>query len=315
MRSLLRISLAVAGLAAATSSAGAGTWVTVTPVSGSSQTSTFGITDKNIVTGDYTDASGITHGFVGPIDGSNYKSFDDPDGSTQPRGINDKGWITGFDSVSTASFERSPAGTLKAVTKGGTALDGVVQGLNTAGMFGADYIDPSGGATIGYLGQKYKYKSKVKLSIKNTGWAVRGVDAAGDVAGWYYDPSTQLQHGFIIVNGKAKTIDYPGATYTVMEGLNDNGIAPCQYEDSASAIHGCYYTVSTGKIKALDVSGATLTQIWGANNNDVIAASATVGGVGGSYLYCVHAKGCPAAPQFHQPSQAQGGPAPRPQQQ
>jgi hypothetical protein len=297
----------VAGLVAATSAAGAVTWVAVPPVSGSSQTSTFGITDKNIVTGDYTDTSGITHGFVGPIDGSNYKSFDDPDGSTQPRGINDKGWITGFDSVSTASWERSPSGTLKPVTKGGTALDGVVQGINKSGVFGADYIDPTSLATIAYLGQKYKYMSKVKLSIANSGFAVRGVDAAGDVSGWFYDPTTQLQHGFIIISGKAKQIDYPNANYTVMEGLNDNGIVPCQYEDTSNVIHGCYYDVSTKKIKSLDPPGSTQTQIWGANNHDVIAASTSLG----SYVYCIHATGCPTAPAIHQPQQGSSKPLPQ----
>ncbi|HEY3779186.1 MAG TPA: hypothetical protein VGL35_14130 [Rhizomicrobium sp.] len=311
MRSRLPISLVVAGLMAATAPAWAGSWVAVPSVSGSTQTSVFGITDKNIITGDYTDSSGVQHGFVGPIDGSNDKSFDDPDGTTQPRAINDMGWISGFDSLSTATWERSPAGKLKPVTKSGTALDGVAQGLNASGVFGADYIDPNTGATVAYLGKKYKYMSKFKLSISNSGYAARGVDAAGDIAGWYYDPSTQLQHGFIIINGKAKTIDYPNATYTVMEGLNDNGIVPCQYEDTSGVIHGCYYDVSTKKIKSLDVPGSTLTQIWGANDKDVIAASATVGGVGVSYVYCIHTKGCPTAGALHQ--MLRGSP-PRPAQ-
>ena len=296
MRNIVRISLAVAGLMAAASAAQAGSWVQVAPVSGSSQTTAFGITDKNIVTGDYTDANGVQHGFVGPIDGSKYKSFDDPDGTTQPRAINDKGWITGFDSSSTASWERSPSGTLNPITKKGTALDGVAQGLNGGGQFGADYIDPSTGNTVAYIGKKYKFRSKFKLSIKNSGYAARGIDTAGDIAGWFYDPSTQLQHGFVIMGGKAKQLDYPNAVYTVMEGINDNGIVTCQYEDQGGAIHGCYYDVGKKTFTGLDISGASLTQVWGPNNNDVIAASSDVG----SYVYCIHAKGCPAAANFHQ---------------
>lgn len=307
MRDLLKISVAVAALAAATSTASAGTFVPVTPVSGSTQTSTFGVTDKNIVTGDYTDAQGVTHGMVGPIDGSDYTSFDDPDGSTQARAINDKGWITGFDSVSTATWERSPGGTLNSVTKGGTALDGVAQGLNKAGMFGADYIDPNTGATVAYLGKKNKYRQKFKLSIKNNGYAARGIDTAGDIAGWFYDPSTNLQHGFIIVNGTATQLDYPSAQYTVMEGLNDKGIATCQYEDTSNVIHGCYYDISKKKFTDVDVSGASLTQVWGVNEHDVIALSSS----SGSYLYCIHKTGCPGAPAHYQPQKGSTKPLPQ----
>ncbi|MGH6889883.1 MAG: hypothetical protein ACREHF_11935 [Rhizomicrobium sp.] len=307
MRSLLRIALSTAALVTVASAASAGSWVPVAPVSGASQTSPFGITDSNIVTGDYTDAQGVTHGFVGPIDGSNYKSFDDPDGSTQPRGINDRGWIAGFDSVSTATWERTPDGKLKSVKMDGTALDGVAQGLNKKGAFGADYIDPSTGATIGYLGKKAKYRTKSKLSIKNNGWALRGVDAAGDVAGWFYDPTTNLMHGYITVGGKTTQIDFPNATYTVMEGLNDKGIAPGQFEDSGGAIHGFYLDIKSGKMTQLDVSGATLTQIWGVNNNDVIAASSSAG----SYVYCIHSRGCPKAPARYQPQHGSSRPLPQ----
>lgn len=304
---ILRIALATAALATVASAASAGTWVAVTPVSGSSQTSSFGITDTNIVAGDYTDAQGALHGFVGPIDGSNYKSFDDSGGSTQPRAISEKGWITGFDTVTTATWERSPGGTLKAVTRKGTALDGVAQGLNKAGQFGADYVDPNTGLTYAYLGKRYKYRTKVKLSITNNGWAARGVDSAGDVDGWFYDPSTNLQHGFIIIGGTATQLDYPNAVYTVMEGLNDKGIATCQWEDTGNVIHGCYYDVAKKTFTDLDVSGATLTQVWGVDDHDVIAASSSAG----SYVYCIHAKGCPPAPQHFVPQHGSSKPLPQ----
>jgi hypothetical protein len=307
MRSLLRISLAIAGLAAATTAATAGTWVAVAPVSGSSQTSSFGVTDKGIVTGDYTDAQSVQHGFVGPLDGSNYTSFDDPDGTTQPRSMNEKGWITGFDSITTATWERSPRGKLKAVTNSGTALDGVAQGLNSAGEFGADYIDPSTGATVAYIGKKYKYRSTFKLSLKNNGFAARGIDDAGDISGWFYDPHTNLQHGFLITGRKATQLDYPSATYTVMEGLNNNGIVSCQYQDTAGGIHGCYYDVKAKTFTSLDVAGSTLTQIWEVDDNDVIAASSSVG----SYVYCINKKGCPKGAAHYEGQTGSSRPLPQ----
>ena len=142
-RSLLLATVA-AGLGLAASSAGAGTWVAAVPVSGSSSTTLFGINTSNIVTGDYVDQSGLTHGFVGPFDGSKYKSFDDPDGTTQPRAISNKGWIAGFDTGTLVPWERSPTGTLKTVTKSGSPLNEIAQGFNTKNVFAGNYFDTSG---------------------------------------------------------------------------------------------------------------------------------------------------------------------------
>ncbi|HEY2445212.1 MAG TPA: hypothetical protein VGI20_05675 [Rhizomicrobium sp.] len=295
MRKLLLGSVAMAAVAMAASSASAGTWVTATAVQNSVTFAVFGITNGSIIAGDYTDSSGFQHGFVGPSDGSNFTSFDDPGGVTQPRGISQKGWIAGFDSSSTATWERSPSGTLNPVTKNGNALNGVAQGLNRTGTFGADYID-STGTTVPYTGKRYKFANKFVLSIPNTGSAIRGVDAAGDMVGWFYDPNTGLQHGFISIGGTQTQVDVPNATYTVFEGINDRGIATGQFEDSSNAIHGFYYKISTGKFKQLDAPGAATTQVWGLNNHDVITAS--VPGAG-SYYYCIHATGCPAPSKGH----------------
>lgn len=302
MRTLLMASVAVGSLAIA-AAANAGTWVAITPVANSGTFAAFGINGSNTITGDYTDSNGAQHGFVGPVDGSNYTSFDDSGGVTQPRGIGSKGWIAGFDTGTTDTWERSPSGTLKGVTKSGVQLTGVAQGLNSSNVFAADYIDPSTGATVPYLGLKYKFQNKVKLSLSNAGSAARAIDTAGDVAGWFYDPNTGLQHGFLIIAGTATQVDVPNATYTVMEGLNDKGIATGQFEDSGGIIHGFYYVISTGKIKQLDAPGAADTQVWGLNNKGVITAS--IPGAG-SYVYCIHTTRCPisAEVEVHAPSKA-----------
>src|SRR5438477_11727360 len=180
MRNLLKkrnllLATVAAGLGLAASSAGAGTWVAAVPVSGSQSTTVVGITDTNIVTGDYVDASGATHGFVGPFDGSKYKSFDDPDGTTQPRAINDKGYITGFDTGTLVPWERFTDGSIHTVTKGGNPLTEIAQGLNKYNVFAGNYFDTNG-ISVGYLGKKAKYVSKISLSIKNSGYAGRAID-------------------------------------------------------------------------------------------------------------------------------------------
>ncbi len=70
----------------------------ITNVPNSTSTNIFGINDSGIATGSWLDSSGVEHGYVGPPDGSNYTTFDDPNEpgpGTEPRAINDNGYITG----------------------------------------------------------------------------------------------------------------------------------------------------------------------------------------------------------------------------
>jgi len=289
-KTTMMISAAAVALAAGTS-AMAGTWVAAVPVKNSASMAMFGINDKNVITGDYTDSSGAQHGFVGPFDGSDYTSFDDPDGTTQPRALNNKGAITGFDTGSLAQWERFPKGYMKSITRNGKPVaQALAQGINSAGVFTGDYTTKTG-VEVGALGQKAKYTSTFKLSIKNGGYAGRSIDSSGNIAGWYFDPTTGLQRGFTIIGGTAKSVDYPNAAYTVGEGLNDNGIMSGQYQDSSGVIHGFIYDVSTKKFTSLDAPGATLTQVWGINNNNVVAVSTDIG----SFVYCMSKTGCPKA--------------------
>jgi hypothetical protein len=292
MRKILISSAAVSALLIAASPVyAAGKWVAAVPVSGSTATSIFGITNQNVVAGDYVDASGVQHGMTGPFDGSAYKSFDDSDGTTQARGIADDGNVTGFDSGTLVPWERSPKGKLKTIVdKKGKPLNQLAQGLNSSDVFAANSDDAKTGLSYGYTGKSSKLTSTFSISIANNGFAGRGIDAAGDIVGWYLDTSTNLQHGLLIVKGKASTIDVPNATYTVMEGMNDNGLATGQFEDASGAIHGFIYTIKTKKFTQLDAPGSALTQVWGINNNNVIAVSTTDVG---SFVYCMTKKGCP----------------------
>jgi hypothetical protein len=291
MRNLLLQTAAAAALLMAASPASAGTWVPAHVVKNSTSMAIFGINDKDIITGDYLDASGAQHGFVGPFDGSNYTSFDDPDGTTQPRGLNNKSLIAGFDTGSLQQWERFPKGFMKSIARNGKPVAfALAQGINSAGVFVGDYSNKSGVET-GAMGQKAKYTSSFKLSLKNAGYAGRAIDTAGNIAGWYFDTSTGLQRGFVILGGTAKSVDYPNAAYTVGEGLSDGGIMSGQYQDASGTIHGFLYDTSTKKFTSLDAPGATLTQVWGINNNNVVAVSTDVG----SFAYCMSKTGCPKA--------------------
>jgi hypothetical protein len=178
---------ALATLAAiATTAAHAGTWVAAVPVQGSSSMLLLGINDNNIVTGAYVDSNGAQHGFVGSFDGSNYASFDDPDGTTEPRALDDKVDITGYDTGTLTPWERFPDGTLTVITKDGMPLNQLAQGLDKRRVFAGNYLDKNG-VSVGYLGKKAEYRSKVSLSIQNSGFAARAINDSALVGGWYYD--------------------------------------------------------------------------------------------------------------------------------
>ncbi|HEX3429421.1 MAG TPA: hypothetical protein VHT03_00930 [Rhizomicrobium sp.] len=302
MRSSLLMTVAAASLFMAASSAVAGTWVPANPVQGSQSTTVFGINNHNVVTGSYVDSSGHTHGFVGPFDGSNYTSFDDSGGATQPRALNRRGYITGFDTSTLVPWERYPDGTLQNVTKGGSDLNELAQGINLTGDFAGNYFNAKS-ISKGYIGRKAKFRSKIKIPVPNLGFAGRAIDDAGDVGGWFYDPATGSQRGFVIWKGKFQRIDYPGTNtlYTVVEGMSNQGRVSGQWEDSSGIIHGFIYDILIGKhsYQSLDAPGASFTQVWGINDNGVVAASAAVSGVTQSFVYCFRPTGCPGGSAGH----------------
>ncbi|HTT82749.1 MAG TPA: hypothetical protein VMF67_04665 [Rhizomicrobium sp.] len=270
-----------------------GTWVSVS-LQNSEATSLFVINDSNTIAGQYTDTSGNVHGFVGPFSGENYTSFDDAGGDTEPRGMNNSDVITGYDVGTLTPWERSVKGTITNITKDGTTLDQLAQGINKSGVFVGDYTDETTGLYVGYLGKKAKWTGDIALSTKNDGYAGRAIDNAGDVGGWYEDPTTDTQVGYLLMAGAKKPvlIDYPKSVYTVVEGLNNKGLVVGQWEDTSGIIHSFFYTVKKGKFTSLDAPGATeFTQAWNINDNNVIAVSSDAG----SFVYCISAKKCPGS--------------------
>ena len=293
----LMISAALVGLMTASPALAKSELYQITPVQGSSSTNIFGVNDSGIATGSWLDSSGTEHGYIGPPDGSNYTTFDDPNQAgpgTEPRGISDDGLACGFgdsSSGSTSSYdtwERSAKGKITPVTKGSTVLNYFCQGFNGSDEFAGSYVN-SNLQVLGYLGKSSKYTTGLKLKgIKNTGVAGRGVDNAGDVVGWYYD-TNGVQNGFLIMGGKASTIDVKGANLTVLEGINNKGQISGQYQDTSGVTHGFVYTIKTGKFKEIKVQGAvSFVQTWGINDMGQVA----VGSDAGYFIYCPSSKNC-----------------------
>ena len=293
MRKSLTLTVAAVSLLAASSALAAGTWVPANVPAGGSDFTMFGINNNDVVVGTYMNSSGSQVGVFGPFDGSDYQTIDDGGGATQPRGLNDNIWITGFDTGTLQQWERSPQGDLQDITRNGNPVVGaVVQGINKAGVF----VGNDSNSRFAAIGRKYKYTGVIKTKICNMGCAGRAIDDAGDVGG-LYDDSSGIQHGFVKLAGQTKPIkvDYPNAVYTVVEGMNNKGIVSGQWEDTGSVIHGFLYDISKKTYTSLDAPGASFTQVWGLNDAGVVAASAAESSGVESFAYCMHSTGCPSA--------------------
>ena len=282
----------------------AATYVPIALPNGATAITAFGINNSNIVAGDYTDSAGVQHGFYGPPDGSNYKTFDykgNGVSGTQPRGISDDGAIAGFALASGFTigeeFFRSPGGRIKTFTINGAPMDGVAQGMNIRDVNMGDYFDTSGNR-VGYKGDHGIYRKDFPLHIQG---ALQNSPRQPNnppvtaVAGYFIDKDGG-EHGFVQRGvSLLEVIDYtgdPNATLTVLEGINDQMHVSGQWDDSSGNPHAFQLDTTTGNFTVLDPGdGSTFQQAWGLNNSDLEGLSTSNGT---SYIYCpLPADQCP----------------------
>lgn len=164
------------------------TFITFDPL-GSILTLPSAITASGAITGSYTDASGVTHGFL-RRPGGNFTTFDVPGStSTTATSITPGGVITGWYSDTVGNvhgFLRDLGGSI-------TSFD-APPGAN---ILGSIYNNPSGPPP--------------------------SINPAGATAGTYVD-SSFVEHGFLrTADGTFTTIDFPGAFFTEALAINPAG--------------------------------------------------------------------------------------------
>jgi hypothetical protein len=293
--------LSVAALFA--TSASAGTLVPVTEVPGSVPHSTIpvGISDNGVVAGSYMGADLSLHGFTGKPDGKKpYFLFDAGAGTngTQPRAINNQGWVTGYwnanscDSVTDCfEFEMSPIGDLEPIKMNGNFMTGIVQGINSSGVFVGDYHPPTApfpDQSNGYSGFQNQYTADITLPFATRHTRPRGINNAGTVVGFFNTPG-DISHGFVLQSGNVTVIDFPDPTQTgtFPEGINDQGWIAGQWTDAAGNSHGFLLNPFLTTFTDVNVPGATSVQVWNINN----AGEVTVGSDVGGFIYCMKNNG------------------------
>jgi uncharacterized membrane protein len=181
--------LQVTGRAPATGAPpGSGQFVTFDPP-GSTSTLPSGITSNGTITGSYTDASGVSHGFLGTP--GSFTTFDPPSStSTHVTAISTNGEVAGVYCNTSCGhgFVRARDGTF-------TTFD-----------------SPAGSAGL-------------SNGIRIPGGAPPDINPSGAIAGTYVGSApSSTQHAFLRdKSGAFTTIDVPGASFTVGLAINPSG--------------------------------------------------------------------------------------------
>jgi hypothetical protein len=101
-----------------------------------------------------------------------------------------------------------------------------------------------------------------------------GINSTDQIAG-YYDDQSIVTHGFFRDSDGTITspIDPPGATATLLLGINDSGIMVGRYT-SASGVHGMIFKAPHSFV-TYDYAGATETSFNGINRSNMITGRYT----------------------------------------
>jgi hypothetical protein len=263
-----------------------------------------GINASGTITGVYSNAMGVTHGFIRAADGT-FTTFDAPDaGSTSPGiegtmpfAVDSNGDVTGtYIDANHAyhGFVRSADGTItefdapgaptNVANRGTTAL-----GINDSGQIVGIYSTGSFDTASTYYGFVRAADGTVTTltepdagSGENANGSKQGtvataINASGEITGFYVDSSGN-QHGFVLSAGGTYTsFDPAGSTSSgdksVVTGtspvsIDAAGDVAGSYTDSSSLRHG-FVRTANGTITSFDAPGATTT-----------AGSSTIGGTG-----------------------------------
>jgi hypothetical protein len=275
----------------AAGAANAGSMVPVTEVPGAVQfsTSPLGLTDKGVLTGSYMGADGHSHGFVGP-DGE-YTSFDVGTNGTQPRAINNGGYIIGLSNADTNPvldgfmFEGTPSLTFTPITMGGVQMLGIPQGINEDGLFVGGYHPASGTVSQvnGFYGLNSQYAQELTLPFPTIQIRARGINKKGVVVGLYFG-SDGITHGFIVKNNAVTVVTYPDptATGTNLEGINADGDMTGSWNDASGFSHSFILSKDLSTFTSIEPVGSADNQAWGINKSGEVVISSDIG----PFIYC-----------------------------
>lgn len=196
-------------------------------------------------------------------DGMVFVTFDFP-GAFATRGyaVNNKAEIVGSyddDQFNTTGFLMSAQGRFRLVDPLHTGFS-EAYGINDARVIvGTFQVDPQ----LGFAFAKGRYHAIANGADINL--AV-GVNRFRDIVGGYADVCCDL-HGFLFRKGQFTTIDYPGASSTIADAINDAGVIVGVWRANGIR-HG--FKLESEAFTAIDVPDAAQTISLGINSAGTI---------------------------------------------
>lgn len=182
--------------------------------------------------------------------------------STQATAFGPSGQPIGYFSQNFFNFESfiDNSGTFKTLNfegKAGTLL----RGANATTLVGDTETGASGGFTVDAAGTLTPIMAPGSSATFPT-----GIDAEGDVFGYYFVPSgLPEEQGFIFSKGTYTTFDLPNASDTEVNGINKAGEIVGSYRLSTSnPFSGFVY--QKGKLTIINYPGAYQTSVQGVND-------------------------------------------------
>lgn len=285
------------------SAAVAGTLIPVVPFPNSVTTYAYGINNSNTIAGIYTRSDGSQHGFVGPLDGTGYSTFDfGAGGHTYAFALSDEGWVTGLDNTTNeqcqvfgCEYVRQPSGEPDEILRNGNGVDGITGQIVKNQKFVAEdwTVDEQEDVfESSYFGQASSYVKSLKFPIDSDRVRARGYGKHGDVVGYYLDAPNQRYAGFILHKKVVTSVNYKDAYYTMFQGINDKGIIVGAWQDKNGTTGQPFiYDSKKSAFKVIKIPGSTIAAARQVNDAGLVAIFADVG----SFVYCSKKSSCPAA--------------------
>jgi hypothetical protein len=237
---------------------------TTIDVPGAVYTEMIGINSAGDIVGNYgQDTSQDSHGFM--YSNGAFTYFDYPGQTfTVPHAINDMQVIAGYVGISPV-FGFIYDGTNFASVNDGNNSATVVLGINNA----AELV---GGAGTIYTTKGFASRSGVFKTLNVPGAYTyvygSGVNNTGAIVGWTDSDS------FMCRGTNCKIMDFPGASHTEVEGINDSGMMVGWYTVPYTCV-GCAFVEKNGKYLSFAYPGAAFTAAGGINKSGVIVGAYT----------------------------------------
>jgi hypothetical protein len=243
---------------------------TTIDVPGSTGTTAVGINQAGVITGNYTDANFVSHGFLRAVDGT-ITSFDPPASTgTTPGAINPTGVITGTyttgdyadENLVNHAFLRTVDGKITTIDAPGAGA-GFIQGTS------AGAINPAGEITGWYTDENsvsHGYRRTVtgaftSFDVPGSGGIQPiGINPAGVITGNYFFPAGEffgfefyVPHGFVRDAKGSITLIAPSTWFDIEpQAVNPAGIVAGKYQDGPTGLWGFFLRAKDGTITQID---------------------------------------------------------------